>query len=164
MNLSPDPERNQRERCSIDMAQRSDCKAIAQLGRDVWGEWSNGKPLPMQLIELNHPVLISRDHSGKLAGYLIGLFEASGISGHILSVTISETHRRMGIGEQLVERAVSFFSASRAQSVTAIITAENQPSQALFRKLGFDAIEEIEDYYGPGEAAIRFAMALSDSP
>jgi L-amino acid N-acyltransferase YncA len=136
-----------------------DCHHVVALGREVWGEWASGLPLPRQAIDMGHPVFIARDPaSGKLVGYIVGMAEAFGPSALVFSIVVGPDNRRNGAGRALVRRLLQAFAEKRATPICANIDKTNAASQALFKSLGFVQTCEMPGYYEKGETMCRFEL------
>ncbi|MBI3174972.1 MAG: bifunctional acetate--CoA ligase family protein/GNAT family N-acetyltransferase [Chloroflexi bacterium] len=55
------------------------------------------------------------------------------------SVLISDAYQNIGIGAELLRRAISVARDEKMQVITATVTADNQPMRKLFEKAGFTA-------------------------
>ncbi len=53
------------------------------------------------------------------------------------SVLISDAYQGIGIGGELIRRAVDVARGEKLQAISATVTADNQPMRKLFEKLGF---------------------------
>jgi ribosomal protein S18 acetylase RimI-like enzyme len=61
---------------------------------------------------------------------------------HILDITILPQYRRLGIGSTVLRRLMQEASAGAAAKPVTIYIESFNPSQSLFRKLGFEAVSE----------------------
>lgn len=135
-----------------------DCLAIAALGRKTWGDWANGAPLPRQLIELHHPVYVAEDVECGLVGYCIGVGEAFGRGGWILTITLAPQFQRCGIGTRLLRSVVDEFRMHDTLWIGTTIQGGNVASMKLFEKFGFVKEREIKDYYDNDETILRYTL------
>ena len=55
-----------------------------------------------------------------------------------LSVYVSPNHRRQGIGNALVEKAIAHCSSQQISTLLGFVFAQNQPSLALLQTFGFE--------------------------
>ncbi|KAL4781538.1 acyl-CoA N-acyltransferase [Aspergillus varians] len=104
----------------------------------------------------------------KVVGYVLAKMEeepTDGVQhGHITSLSVMRTHRRLGIAERLMrmsQRAMS--ECHRAQFVSLHVRVSNNAALRLYRDtLGFK-VESVESkYYADGEDAYAMRMELSD--
>ena len=86
-----------------------------------------------------------RREEEKIFGYII--FSQDG---HIISIAVHPQHRKKGIGEQLLQRALK---TSHPRKVWAEVRRGNQGAQIFYFKMGFQFTGMVPDYYG-NEAAL----------
>ncbi len=73
--------------------------------------------------------------------------------GHVKDLAVTQSHRREGVGAQLLEAALSFL---REQGVTATkleVRAGNEGAMALYQQYEFEHRRTIPQYYKDGEDA-----------
>ncbi|KAI5284172.1 N-terminal acetyltransferase A complex catalytic subunit ard1 [Ascosphaera aggregata] len=106
-----------------------------------------------------------RDEYPKVVGYVLAKMEeepTDGIQhGHITSLSVMRTHRRLGIAERLMTMSQRAMAEShRAEYVSLHVRVSNKAALHLYRDtLGFE-VEKIEaKYYADGEDA--YAMRLN---
>ncbi|RAL00311.1 peptide alpha-N-acetyltransferase complex A subunit ARD1 [Aspergillus ibericus CBS 121593] len=104
----------------------------------------------------------------KVVGYVLAKMEeepTDGVAhGHITSISVMRTHRRLGIAERLMrmsQRAMA--ECHRAQYVSLHVRVSNTAALHLYRDtLGFQ-VESVESkYYADGEDAYAMRMDLSN--
>ncbi len=67
--------------------------------------------------------------------------------GHIVSLAILELHRRKGLGETLVKRAIERLKYKGCSEVYLEVRASNTEAVNLYRKLQFNIMSTMEGYY-----------------
>lgn len=137
-----------------------DCSEIAALGKSIWGDWSNGPTLSRQFIDMGHPIFVACHISGELAGYCVGLSEADGVTGYVLSLTIHSNYRRKGLGEKLLKAVVEKLRSQKRRAINTAISDDNDSSKRLFMKHGFCEARKMKDYYEPGDLYCIFNLKL----
>jgi len=95
---------------------------------------------------------------GTVIGYAIGIIRHR-TTGHLVSVAVSTSHRRSGVGKALLEEALARLAVAGAKRFVLEVRESNAPAIGLYRKFGFVDMEKIEGYYADGESAI--VMELS---
>ncbi|WP_240928131.1 ribosomal protein S18-alanine N-acetyltransferase [Thalassoroseus pseudoceratinae] len=65
----------------------------------------------------------------------------------ILNFAVSDSHRRHGVGCQMVRRLVDKLSQQRRQEIVLEVRERNLPAQLFFSQQGFRAVEVIRNYY-----------------
>lgn len=74
--------------------------------------------------------------------------------GWILDVAVFPGHQRKGIGLVLCERVCESLRSVGALRVRATVAPDNLASQGMLSRLGFAIVDEMADYFGPGEARL----------
>ncbi|CAL5873448.1 uncharacterized protein PFLUO_LOCUS7727 [Penicillium psychrofluorescens] len=104
----------------------------------------------------------------KVVGYVLAKMEeepSDGVQhGHITSLSVMRTHRRLGIAERLMRMSQRAMSEShRAHYVSLHVRMSNTAALRLYRDtLGFE-VEKIESkYYADGEDAYAMHLNLQD--
>lgn len=96
----------------------------------------------------NHPLLVA-ERAGVVLGYAsLSIFNAKAAynSSTELSVYVHKDARGQGIGKRLTERILEIATADPAtHRVYSLITADNQASIALHKKLGFRLVGTITE-------------------
>lgn len=81
----------------------------------------------------------------EVIGY-IGLWELHK-EGHISTLAVRAEHRRKGVAEALLGRALDHFSSRGIEVVTLEVRKSNSIAQKLYRKHGFEVVGERRGYY-----------------
>lgn len=66
---------------------------------------------------------------------------------HVLNFAVRRSHRRFGIGTQMMEKLATKLSAERRDRVLLEVRERNLPAQLFFRSLGYRAISVLKDFY-----------------
>jgi [ribosomal protein S18]-alanine N-acetyltransferase len=66
---------------------------------------------------------------------------------HVNNIATHPAFRNMGIGQSLLESAISEARMRGVLFVLLEVRASNEPAQALYRKLGFNFVGRRKDYY-----------------
>ncbi|KLJ06796.1 acetyltransferase [Blastomyces silverae] len=122
--------------------------------------------------QLSFVAVVRPKHNGlkneypKVVGYVLAKMEeepTDGIAhGHITSLSVMRTHRRLGIAERLMKMSQRAMAEShRAEYVSLHVRVSNNAALHLYRDtLGFE-VEKIEPkYYADGEDAYAMKMDL----
>jgi ribosomal-protein-alanine N-acetyltransferase len=99
---------------------------------------------------------------GQVVGYImcrveVGLsgFGLGGLvkKGHVVSVAVMPEHRRHGVGEALVAKALEAIKLYGAKQCYLEVRVSNEEAIGLYKKLGFEVTRTMRGYYADGEAA-----------
>ena len=66
---------------------------------------------------------------------------------HVLNFAVLRSHRRLGIGTQMMEKLVGKLAPERRSRIVLEVRETNLPAQLFFRSLGFRAISVLKDFY-----------------
>jgi len=128
----------------------------ACFGNDAWSK-SNMKS---ELVA-PHTTYVVAEQGDEVIGYA-GLSKlASSTSSDIQTIAVSDSHRGSGIGRALMQSLLEFAREQGAKDVLLEVREDKPTPQALYRSLGFVAIDSRENYYQPdGVAAIVMRLDL----
>jgi ribosomal-protein-alanine acetyltransferase len=128
----------------------------ACFGNDAWSK-SNMKS---ELLA-PHTTYVVAEESDSLIGYA-GLSKlASSTNSDIQTIAVSESHRGLGVGRELMESLLDFAREQKAKGVFLEVREDKPTPQMLYLSLGFNAIDRRENYYQPdGVAAIVMRLDL----
>ncbi|MCE9632180.1 MAG: ribosomal protein S18-alanine N-acetyltransferase [Planctomycetia bacterium] len=66
---------------------------------------------------------------------------------HMLNFAVTRSHRRLGIGTQMMEKLVGKLTPDRRGRIVLEVRETNLPAQLFFRSLGFRATSVLKDFY-----------------
>ncbi|KAK7054219.1 N-terminal acetyltransferase A complex catalytic subunit ard1 [Favolaschia claudopus] len=112
---------------------------------------------------------VAEDHKGRIVGYILAKMDEDAAEdaephGHVTSISILRSYRRLGLAKKLmVQSQEAMATIYRASYVSLHVRKSNRAALGLYRDtLGF-TVEDIEKkYYADGEDA--YAMRLSLKP
>src|SRR6516164_934068 len=81
----------------------------------------------------------------KVVGFMI--YELHKAKLHILNFAVQPSHRRSGVGAQMVAKLVSKLSSHRRTRITLEVRETNLAAQLFFRAQGFRAVRVLRAYY-----------------
>lgn len=138
---------------------RDDYLEIVSVIDHWWGGPTSALAHPLFFYELGDQALIAED-DGRMAGFLLGFVTAKEPRvGYVHLVGIHPDFRRQGVGRRLYEEFTRQVKAAGATTIKAITTPGNQGSIEFHRSLGY-AVDEVEDYAGPGRTRFVFTRSL----
>jgi ribosomal-protein-alanine N-acetyltransferase len=110
---------------------------------------------------------IVAEGNGEIVGYVmcrieLGLSNFGGFikKGHIVSIAVMPEHRRRGIGQALVTKALEGMRLYNAKQAFLEVRVSNMPAISLYKKLGFKVTRTIHGYYSDGEDAYVMSREL----
>ena len=105
---------------------------------------------------------VAEDHNGKIVGYVLAKLEDEDvkqgeIQGHITSISVLRTYRRLGVANKLMIHAINMMQEYfDADYVSLHVRVSNRPALHLYHKnLGFDVRGIEKEYYSDKEDAYK---------
>ena len=85
--------------------------------------------------------------SGKPCGLVSGFFDkGDALLAHLASMWVAPTHRRLGIGRELVNAIIDWGRAQGARALQLIVTSNNDAAIEFYERLGFTMTGKIGPY------------------
>jgi ribosomal protein S18 acetylase RimI-like enzyme len=102
------------------------------------------------------------EESGRLAGFAIVDFtaEMEGTIAYIQTIEVAQTHRKQGIGAELLSRVEDSARTTGAKVIWLHVDAENDAAIRLYRAHGYHEEGRQDHYYAQGRAAEIYAKSL----
>ncbi|NBW95515.1 MAG: ribosomal-protein-alanine N-acetyltransferase [Planctomycetia bacterium] len=66
---------------------------------------------------------------------------------HVLNFAVRRSHRRLGIGTQMMDKLAAKLSPERRDRIVLEVRERNLPAQLFFRSFGYRAISVLKDFY-----------------
>ena len=105
---------------------------------------------------------VAEDHNGKIVGYVLAKLEDEDvkqgeIQGHITSISVLRTYRRLGVANKLMIHAINMMQEYYdADYVSLHVRVSNRPALHLYHNnLGFDVRGVEKEYYADKEDAYK---------
>ena len=105
---------------------------------------------------------VAEDHNGKIVGYVLAKLEDEDIKpgeiqGHITSISVLRSYRRLGVASKLMNHALNMMQEYfDADFVSLHVRVSNRPALHLYHKnLGFDVRGIEKGYYADKEDAYK---------
>lgn len=96
--------------------------------------------------------------NGEVVGYA-GIVKR-GESGDVLTISVSKSHRRKGIGRELLRRLVDWARTNKCEAVMLEVRVGNEEAAPLYTSFGFIELSRRPNYYGAGLDAIVMRKEL----
>jgi len=109
---------------------------------------------------------VAEDDGGKVVGYVLAKMdedaEADAPHGHITSLAVKRSHRRLGLAAKLMDQAASsMVEAFGAKFCSLHVRVSNRAALGLYRDvLKFEVYDTEKKYYADGEDAYAMRRAL----
>jgi N6-L-threonylcarbamoyladenine synthase len=128
----------------------------ASFGNDSWS-----RPTMRAELMAPHTYYLVAHKEDQILGYA-GLSKVgSSSSADVQTIAVSDSHRRAGIGRQLMQALIGQASKLTATEVYLEVREDKPAPQKLYEQLGFEKIDRREKYYQPdGVAAIVMRLKI----
>ena len=152
------------ELATLGLARPSDALEIAEMSRDLvehgldWS-WTPSR-VRRSISGRESSVLVARLQR-RIAAFAIMHFGDE--SAHLNLLAVAASHRRQGLGRQLVEWLTATAIGAGVFRIDLELRAQNQAAREFYERIGFDALNVIPGYYQGREAALRMTRRLGRS-
>lgn len=79
----------------------------------------------------------------------------------IFSIAVDRDFSRKGFGETLLRESIKELKANNIESIWLFVNAENNAAIGLYKKIGFESIDIIENMYGKGKSGCKMRLLLN---
>lgn len=124
----------------------------------------------MDLYERYPDTFIVAEAYSQIVGYIMCRIETGlpdfgllGITkrGHVISIAVLPENQRNGIGEALMQEAMTRMRKYKAREIYLEVRTSNKAAIAMYNKLGFQTSRTIRGYYADGEDAYVMTRKLT---
>jgi ribosomal-protein-alanine N-acetyltransferase len=149
----------------------SDLDGVIQINRESLPE-NYTTLFFMNLYKRFPETFIVAETNGEIVGYImcrietgIPSFKMLGITrkGHVISIAVLARHQKKGIGFALVQEAMQAMASYKAKECYLEVRTSNLAAIELYKKMGFEIIRTIRNYYSDNEDAFVMARQLNFS-
>ncbi len=145
----------------IRQAERADLLSVFRIEKACFPQ-----PWPFVAFEqfLGEPGFMVAVRDGGVVGYVVSdtVPNYGRDIGHVKDLAVHPDARGMGIGRQLLERALTALVLDGAAVVKLEVREGNDPAQSLYRDVGFEPMRRVPRYYGDGEAALVMVLDVAE--
>jgi [ribosomal protein S18]-alanine N-acetyltransferase len=151
--------------------QPSDLDGVIRINRECLPE-NYSTLFFMNLYKRFPETFIVAEINREIVGYImcrietgIPSFKVLGIAkkGHVISIAVLPEHHRKGIGNQLIKKATRAMVNYKAKECYLEVRESNLPAIKLYKKLGFEVVRSIRNYYADGENAFVMSLQFPNS-
>jgi ribosomal-protein-alanine N-acetyltransferase len=102
------------------------------------------------------------EQEGRIIAFVLGWRSRTG--GHVITLDVTASARRQGVGRQLLTELEGRFRAAGVRRVQLETAVGNTTAIAFYERLGYRKVAHLAGYYGPGLHALKMEKALGDPP
>jgi ribosomal-protein-alanine acetyltransferase len=109
-----------------------------------------------QLLTNQNCISLIAKEDDKIIGFIIGMlnFEDNILTGHILTIDVSPSHRRKGVGIKLLQELEKIFKNKQVKVSRLEVREDNVAALNLYQKLGYRKVGRFRHYYGDAHGII----------
>ena len=143
-------------------ATHTDMHAIWQIDAKVFGEDVYPAFFFRQAMDLWPELLLVAEYEGHLVGYVLGGFGQERSQGWVLSLAVLPEARGFGLAERMMRQMETNMEGLQISELQLTVDPAN-PAQRLYYRIGYQLVEEVADYFGPGEDRLVLVKKLTDT-
>jgi [ribosomal protein S18]-alanine N-acetyltransferase len=106
----------------------------------------------VDIYNLGAGFLVAQENN-RVVGYIIFWIKFED-EGHIISIAVDKSYRRMEVGSKLVETSLNIFKKYNVKRIKLEVRVGNKGARKFYRKMGFKEEKIVEDYYDDNEDAV----------
>jgi len=147
---------------TLGRALKFDLEKIQQLDAEVYGDNAYSYVMLRQFLDIAGELFqVCKDDKGNVIAYGIIASSVSQGSGWLLSLVVSLSHRRKGIGVALVSQLLNKASLSSLKKIYLTVVPGNDAAISLYKRLGFTTMKVEYHCFGKNEDRIVMCRLLS---
>jgi len=103
-----------------------------------------------QLLTNQNCISLIAKENDKIIGFIIGMVyvEDDVLTGHILTIDVSPSYRRKGVGIKLLQELERIFRDRQVKVSRLEVREDNIAALGLYQKLGYKKVGKLHYYYG----------------
>jgi len=127
-----------------------DLHDLHQIEKECFGKEAFTRQQIASLLEDYNTISLAAKQEGAIVGFIIGSIYGvrDSEAGHILTVDVVSTHRRKGIGEQLLKAVERIFRGKGVRECSLEVREDNIAALHLYRKSRYIQVGKLMNYYG----------------
>ncbi|OWT33890.1 ribosomal-protein-alanine N-acetyltransferase RimI [Methanobrevibacter sp. 87.7] len=141
--------------------QERDLKRVHEI-EEMSFETSYGVDMILKLFKIGTGFLVSEDNNGYVTGYVIFWIKEEN-QGHIISIAVDKNFRNIGIGTQLLYRALFILRSCGLEQVNLEVNANHINVVEFYKNIGFVIDRKVPHYYENDEPAFVMYYKFKDN-
>jgi len=135
-----------------------DLHEVLRLANDALDEDYDGG-LFLHFARLHPEAFHVAEAGDEILGFVMGTVQRA-YQARILALAVADGWRRQGVGTRLTQRFLTAFRQHGVKRVTLEVRVSNDGAKELYRSMGFETDDVIEEYYNDGEDAYVMVRTL----
>ncbi len=135
---------------TMEDASLKDLDRLYEIERECFNEEAFSKKQIAQLLTGYNSIGLVAKENGLIVGFIVSMIypDRKTVNGHILTLDVSRSHRRKGIGGTLLRETETMFAHKGVQTSVLEVREDNIAALSLYRGLGYKEAGRLENYYG----------------
>jgi ribosomal protein S18 acetylase RimI-like enzyme len=144
------------------LATLDDVEAISAIESDIFPKAADrlGPRQLKRLLTEGHGEIYLDEVDGRIAGFAIVLFREGSRVARGYSIAVLPEVRRTGVATDFFAWGEQRVLEAGCDEVHFEVHTTNTRARHLYEELGYRVIEEMPDYFGPGDHAVRMSKTL----
>ncbi|MET8649549.1 GNAT family N-acetyltransferase [Nocardia aurea] len=123
---------------------------MAKMEQELFADLAYPDHVLRQLFDLHGSHWVVADSEGVILGYAVVGIDSNRCA-WVMGLGVAGASRGLGLGHDLLERAMENCRAARVERVRITVRPDNTAAAELYRRAGFDRIGYEENYFGTGD-------------
>lgn len=134
-------------------AKKSDIEQVLKIEKESFkASWSKSSFLSELKQDPQIGLFYVAEKDGEIVGYIILHLYEKGV--HIINIAVKKNQRRKGIGSMLIKKAEEIAIERNIPLLVLEVRVSNTPAIQLYKKLNFETVHILKDFYGNKEDAL----------
>ncbi|PYE33837.1 ribosomal-protein-alanine acetyltransferase [Idiomarina fontislapidosi] len=146
---------------SIQPCQRDDINALVELENQVF-DYSRISRRNFNRL-LRSPaaqMLLAKDHTQQLAGYVVILTRRNSRYARIYSIAVAPAFRGQGVAKRLVKDVIETQRQQGRHGLSLEVKLDNKHAIQLYQSFGFETIDVLAGYYDDGTDGLKMRLTF----
>ncbi len=158
----PNPAR-ETERFTVRALAPADYPHLQELEREIWGGDGTGMLCAYYLrlcTDFYADWCFLALDGGRPVGYVLNF--PNGRTAYCATLAVLEPYRKTRVNYLLIRAMMRKLVAEDMEECRFLVTPDNHEARSVHQSLGARVVEEVHDYYHPGDTRLRSVIARSD--
>lgn len=76
-------------------------------------------------------------------------------------MSIVPSYQHVGIGNQAIKFIINYFKDMQIEKIILEVRMDNIPALKLYKKVGFEIVEDVKNFYNDGADGYRMSKSLN---
>ena len=144
----------------VERAQLSDLEPLVKLERATFNYSCISRRSFKQVIESGHNHCWVVRSVNELAGYAIAFTRRNSKVWRLYSIAVAQSFRGLGIGNLLMNQALSTAKAQGATAMSLEVKSDNKAAIHWYQSCGFETIDILPNYYDDGSDGFKMRFTF----